>query len=67
LTISKTIAALLGLTRVATALMALFNLEALPGDIEELSKRPMLMMLAGYAGVVPGLAIVYFHKRRLAG
>jgi hypothetical protein len=60
---SKLIAALLGPTLVATALMVLINLGAMPGVIEELSKSPMLIVLAGYAAFVPGLAIVYFHNR----
>jgi hypothetical protein len=67
MTTSKIIAALLGPTLVATALMLLLNLEAMPGVIEELSKSPMLIVLAGYAAFVPGLAIVYFHNRWTAG
>jgi len=63
MTASKIIAALLGPTLVATALMVLVNLGAMPGVIEELSKSPMLIVLAGYAAFVPGLAIVYFHNR----
>lgn len=64
---SRTIAALLGPTLVATALMVLVNLEAMPAIIEELSKSPMLIVLAGYAAFVPGLAIVYFHNRWSGG
>jgi hypothetical protein len=60
---SKTIAALLGPTLVATATMMLVNLDSMPTLIEELSKSPMLVVLAGYAAFVPGLAIVYFHSR----
>jgi len=67
MTTSKIIAALLGPTLVATALMLLINLEAMPGMIEELSKSAMLIVLAGYAAFVPGLAIVYFHNRWTAG
>jgi hypothetical protein len=65
--ISKTIAALLGPTLVATAAMVLLNLGAMPEMIEELSKFPMLIVLAGYAAFVPGLAIVYFHNRWTRG
>jgi hypothetical protein len=65
--ISKTIAALLGPTLVATAAMVLLNLGAIPEMIEELSKFPMLIVLAGYAAFVPGLAIVYFHNRWTGG
>lgn len=64
---SKTIAALLGPTLVATALMMLLNLGAMSGVIDELSKSPMLIVLAGYAAFVPGLAIVYFHNRWTGG
>jgi hypothetical protein len=60
---SKIIAALLGPTLIATALMVLVNLGAMPGVIDELSESPMLIVLAGYAAFVPGLAIVYFHNR----
>jgi hypothetical protein len=63
MTTSKTIAALLGPTLVATATMMLVNLDSMPTLIEELSKSPMLVVLAGYAAFVPGLAIVYFHNR----
>ncbi len=64
---SKTIAGLLGPTLVATALMILLNLGAMSGVIDELSKSPMLFILAGYAAFVPGLAIVYFHNRWTGG
>jgi hypothetical protein len=67
MTTSKTIAALLGPTLVATAAMVLVNLDAMPTIIEELSKSPMLIVLAGYAAFVPGLAIVYFHNRWTGG
>jgi hypothetical protein len=60
---SKIIAALLGPTLVATALMILLNLGAMSGIIDELFKSPMLIVFAGYAAFVPGLAIVYFHNR----
>jgi hypothetical protein len=64
---SKIIAALLGPTLVATAAMVLLNLDALPAIVDELSKSPMLIVLAGYAAFVPGLAIVYFHNRWTGG
>ena len=67
MTTSKTIAALLGPTLVATAAMVLVNLDAMPTIIEELSKSPMLIVLAGYAAFVPGLAIIYFHNRWTGG
>jgi hypothetical protein len=64
---SKIIAALLGPTLVATAAMVLLNLDAMPAIVDELSKSPMLIVLAGYAAFVPGLAIVYFHNRWTGG
>src|SRR5208283_2196147 len=66
MTTSKTIAALLGPTLVATALMVLLNLGAMPAIIAEISQNPMIIVLAGYAAFVPGLAIVYFHNRWMA-
>jgi hypothetical protein len=67
MTTSKIIAALLGPTLVVTGLMVLLNLEAMPAMIEEISQNPMIIVLAGYAAFVPGLAIVYFHNRWTAG
>lgn len=64
---SKTIAALLGPTLVISALMVLLNLGAMPAMIEELTRSPMTIVLAGYAAFAPGLAIVYFHNRWAAG
>jgi hypothetical protein len=58
-TTSKTIAALLGPTLVASAVSLLANLGASQTIIEGLSQSPALIMIAGYAAFVPGLAIVY--------
>ena len=63
MTTSTTIAALLGPTLVATALMILLNLDAMPGMIEQMSEIPTLIVLSGYAAFVPGVAIIYFHNR----
>jgi hypothetical protein len=60
---SEILAALIGPTLLATAAMLLLNLGAMPAIVEELSRSPMLIVLAGYAAFVPGLAIVYFHNR----
>lgn len=67
MTTSKIISALLGPTLVATAAMMLLNLDAMPAIVEEMSKSPMLIVLAGYAAFVPGVAIVYFHNRWSGG
>ena len=48
-------------------LMVFLNLDAMPGMIDELSKLPMMIVLAGYAAVAAGLAVVYFQNRWTAG
>ena len=63
MTTSKTIAALLGPTLIATAVSLLANLDTSQTLIEGLSHSPALIMIAGYAAFVPGLAIVYSHNR----
>jgi hypothetical protein len=67
MTTSKTIAALVGPTLVASAIALLANLGTAQMIIEGLSKDPALIMIAGYATFVPGLAIVYFHNRWTGG
>ena len=67
MTISKTIAALLGPTLVASAISLLANIGTSKMIVGELSQSPALVMIAGYAAFVPGLAIVYFHNRWTAG
>jgi hypothetical protein len=67
MTTSKTIAALLGPTLVAGAVSLLANLDKSQTLIEELSRSPAVIIIAGYAAFVPGLAIVYFHNRWTAG
>lgn len=64
---SKIIAALLGPALIVSAAMVFINLDATPTIIDELSKSPMLIVLAGYAAFAPGLAIVHFHNRWTAG
>jgi hypothetical protein len=67
MTTSKTIAALLGPTLVAGAVSLLANLDKSQTIIEELSRSPAVIIIAGYAAFVPGLAIVYFHNRWTGG
>ena len=67
MTVSKTIAAMLGPTLVASGAMLLLNLSAMPAILEEASKGPLLIIFAGYAAFVPGLSIVYFHNRWSSG
>jgi hypothetical protein len=66
-TTSKTIAALLGPTLVASAVALLANINTVQALIAGLSQSPALVMIAGYAGFVPGLAVVYFHNRWTGG
>jgi hypothetical protein len=58
---------LLGPTLVASAVTLLVNLDKSQTLIEELSQSPAVIMIAGYAAFVPGLAIVYFHNKWTAG
>jgi hypothetical protein len=45
----------------------LANLGTSQTIVEGLSQSPVLVMIAGYAAFVPGLAIVYFHNRWTGG
>jgi hypothetical protein len=67
MTTSKTIAALLGPTLVASAVALLANSGTSQALVKQLSESPALIMVAGYAAFVPGLAIVYFHNRWTGG
>jgi hypothetical protein len=49
------------------AISLLANLGKSQTIIEGLSQSPALVMIAGYAAFVPGLAIVYFHNRWTGG
>jgi hypothetical protein len=51
----------------ASAISLLANLGTSRTIIEGLSQSPALIMIAGYAAFVPGLAIVYFHNRWTGG
>ncbi len=62
---SKMIAALLGPTLIVSSASLLFNLGSWPALIEGVS--PALIMVAGYAAFIPGLAIIYFHNRWSGG
>lgn len=60
---SKTIAALLGPTFVASAASVLINLDAWPALVDQGFHNAPLVFLSGYPLFVAGLAIVYFHNR----
>ena len=64
---SKTIAALLGRTLVASAAMVSRKSRRDAAVIEQMSKTPMIIVLSGHAAFVPGLAIVYFRNRWSGG
>jgi hypothetical protein len=64
---SKTIAALLGPTLIASAASIFLNLEAWPGMVERAFHNPALVFVSGYPIFVAGLAIVYFHNRWKGG
>jgi hypothetical protein len=65
--ISKTIAALLGPTLIASASSIFLNLDAWPGMVDQAFHNTALVFVSGYPLVVAGLAIVYFHNRWKGG
>jgi hypothetical protein len=64
---SKTIAALLGPTLIASGISIFINLRAWPALVDQAFHNPPLIFVAGYPLFVAGLAIVYFHNRWAAG
>ena len=60
---SKTIAALLGPTLMASAVSIFLNLEVWPAMVDQAFHNPALIFVMGYPIFVAGLAIVYFHNR----
>ncbi|MGD0562147.1 MAG: hypothetical protein ABSA66_03575 [Roseiarcus sp.] len=64
---SKTIAALIGPTLIASAASIFFNLEAWPAMVERGFHDPALIFVTGYPIFVAGLAIVRFHNRWTGG
>jgi len=64
---SKTIAALLGPTLIASAMSIFINLRAWPNLVDQAFHNPALVFVSGYPLFVAGLAIVYFHNRWAAG
>ena len=63
---SKTIAALLGATLIASA-ASILNLDARPGMVDQAFHNPGLVFVSGYPLFVAGFAIVYFHNRWKGG
>jgi hypothetical protein len=64
---SKTIAALLGPTLIASGASIFLNLEAWPSLVDQAFHNPALVFISGYPLFVAGLAIVYFHNRWKGG
>jgi len=64
---SRTIAALLGPTLIASALSIFINLRAWPTLVEQAFRNPALIFISGYPLFVAGLAILYSHNRWTRG
>ncbi len=64
---SKTIAALLGPTLIASAVSIFLNLDAWPSMVSQAFNNPALVFVAGYPLFVAGLAIVRFHNQWTGG
>ena len=67
MTASKTIAALLGPTLIASAAAICINLNVWPALVDQAFHNPALVFVTGYFHFVAGLAIVYFHNRWTRG
>ncbi|MGB8277465.1 MAG: hypothetical protein WCF20_05980 [Methylovirgula sp.] len=64
---SKTIAALLGPTLIASAASIFINLDAWPTMVDQAFHNPALILVTGYPLFVAGLAIVHFHNQWTGG
>ena len=64
---SKTIAALLGPTLIASAASIFLNLDVWPSMVDQAFHNPALDFVSGYLLFVAGLAIVYFHNQWKGG
>ncbi|MGP0059263.1 MAG: hypothetical protein ACLPID_08265 [Beijerinckiaceae bacterium] len=64
---SKSIAALLGPTLIASGTSIFINLDAWPGMVDQAFHNPALVFVLGYLLFVAGLAIVYFHNQWKGG
>jgi len=64
---SKSIAALLGPTLIASGASIFLNLDAWPGMVDQVFHDPGLVFVSGYLLFVAGLAIVYFHNQWKGG
>ncbi len=64
---SKSIAALLGPTLIASGASIFLNLDAWPSMVDQAFHNPALVFVSGYLLFVAGLAIVYFHNQWKGG
>lgn len=64
---SKTIAALIGPTLMASAISIFVNLDVWPAMVDQVFQNAGIVFLSGYPLFVAGLAIVYFHNHWLGG
>jgi hypothetical protein len=62
MTNSKTIASLLGPSLIATGATVLLHIRLLPDIVAGFVQDPAIVVAAGFAVFVPGLAIVRFHN-----
>jgi hypothetical protein len=64
---SKTIAALIGPTLIASAISIFTNLSVWPALVDQAFHNPALIFISGYPLFIAGLAIVYFHNQWAMG
>lgn len=67
MTNSKTIAALLGPTLVASGISIFLNLGIWPAMVDQAFHNPALVFMSGFPLFVAGLAIVRFHNQWTGG
>lgn len=60
---SKTIAGLVGPSMLLAGALVLLNIKLFPGMVTEITRNPLLVILAGFITFVVGLAIVRAHNR----
>ena len=64
---SKMIAGLVGPSMLLAGALVLLNMNLFPGMVAEITRNPLLVILAGFITFVVGLAIVRVHNRWTKG
>ncbi len=64
---SKMIAGLVGPSMLLAGALVLLNMNLFPGMVAEITRNPLLVVLAGFITFVVGLAIVRVHNRWTKG